>query len=76
MQFWLFLRCSIGRISAAGDRTKGNIMSDLKHRKSAVVDVPGLAYFTIEAEKPAQTAPGKPLVSLTALEQMYGYFEG
>jgi hypothetical protein len=49
-------------------------MSDLKHRKSAVVDVPGLSYFIAEAEKPAKVAP--PPAPLTALEQMYGYFEG
>jgi hypothetical protein len=51
-------------------------MSDLKHRKSAVVDVPGLAYFFVEAEKPVKAAPAPQPASLTALEQMYGYFEG
>ena len=51
-------------------------MSDLKHRKSAVVDVPGLAYFTRDAEKPAPAAGALPAAPLTALEQMYGYFEG
>ncbi len=48
-------------------------MSDLKHRKSAVVDVPGLSYFISEAEKPVKMPPQAPV---TALEQMYGYFEG
>ncbi len=82
MQSWLFCTRSIGRISAMGGRTKGNIVSDLKHRKSAVVDVPGLAYFTTEAEMPANraTAPQPALyrvpqrVVLSALDQMYGYF--
>ncbi len=49
-------------------------MSDLKHRKSAVVDVPGLSYFIAEAEKLAKVVPQP--APLTALEQMYGYFEG
>ena len=51
-------------------------MSDLKHRKSAVVDVPGLVYFIAEAEKSAKPAAAKPADPLTALDQMYGYFEG
>lgn len=51
-------------------------MSDLKHRKSAVVDVPGLAYFTAEVDKPKAAAPAPRAAHLTALEQMYGYFEG
>lgn len=49
-------------------------MSDQKHRKSPVADVPGLAYFTAEAEKPAKASPAQPRSDLAALEQMYGYF--
>lgn len=47
-------------------------MSDLKHRKAAAVDVPGLAYFTPEAPK-SQPAPQAPL---TALDQMFAYYPG
>ena len=51
-------------------------MSDLKHRKSAVVDVPGLTYFIAEAEKSAKAAPAKPADPLTAPDQMYICFDG
>lgn len=49
-------------------------MSDLKSRKSAVSDVPGLAYFTAEAEKSAKPAPAPQRRDLDALEQMFGYY--
>lgn len=49
---------------------KGNVMSDLKHRKAVSMDVPGLAYFTPEAPKshPLPQAP------VSALEQMFAYY--
>jgi hypothetical protein len=53
---------------------KGNIMSNRTYRKPAVADVPGLAYFTAEAEKPGKTTVPQPRTDLGALDQMYGYF--
>lgn len=49
-------------------------MSDQKQRKSPVADVPGLAYFTAEAEKPSKAPVTQPRPALAALDQMYGYF--
>lgn len=49
-------------------------MSDLKSRKAAVVEVPGLAYFTAEAEKAVKVAPAPQRRDLDVLEQMFGYY--
>lgn len=49
---------------------KGNVMSDFSQRKAIIVDVPGLAYFTPEAQK-ARPLPQAPV---SALEQMFAYY--
>jgi hypothetical protein len=58
-----------------GERVrKGNIMSDPKFGKPARVVVPGLAYFTPEAAKPAKAVPAQQGAEMATLDQMFGYF--